>query len=291
VTQLLSKGKETEKPHNDEVETSHTKHEEPPKNKDRAPEISQNNSNNAPSNHLVDNLAQQVQVLQCQLQDMQSGTTKRYSLDDICPYPFDRTLNMIPFPHNCDFPNYDKYNGRSDPIDHLREFRTMSLEFTRNDTYLMRLFPQSLGGHCMEWFSKLPPSIQSFEELVNKFINQYSYNIQHEVTMKDLCNTKQRNGEAFTAFLQRWRRLFARYPRHIPEKEKMEIFIDNLNGEMSYRLQLQCLPTFKNLIENGMKIEDALVKRGVLKIHNDNNPSNSSNHEKPKFWQKYKTNN
>jgi hypothetical protein len=75
VTQLMSKGKETKKPHNDEAETSHTKDEEPPKNKDKAPEISQNNSNNAPSNHLVDNLAQ-VQVLQCQLQDMQSGTTK-----------------------------------------------------------------------------------------------------------------------------------------------------------------------------------------------------------------------
>ena len=28
-----------------------------------------------------------------------------------------------------------------------------------------------------------------------------------------------------------------------------------------------------------------------MKIYNDNNPSNSSNHEKPKFWQKYKTNN
>lgn len=71
----------------------------------------------------------------------------------------------------------------------------------------------------------------------------------------------------------------------------MEIFINNLNGEMSYQLQLQCPPTFEKLIKNEMKIEDALVKRGVLKIYNDNNLSKSSNHEKPKFWQKYKTNN
>jgi hypothetical protein len=33
-----------------------------------------------------------------------------------------------------------------------------------------------------------------------------------------------------------------------------------------------------------------LVKRGVLKIYNDKNPSNSNN-EKPKFWHKYKKNN
>ena len=80
-------------------------------------------------------------ALQQQIQDIQRGTTKQYSLDEICPYPFDKTLNMIPFPHNYDFPKYDKYNGRSDPIDHVREFCTMSLEFTHNDTYLMRLFP------------------------------------------------------------------------------------------------------------------------------------------------------
>jgi hypothetical protein len=96
--------------------------------------------------------------------------------------------------------------------------------------------------------------------------------------MKDLCNTKQRNGEDFTAFLQRWGRLFSRYSFPIPKKEKMEIFIENLNGEMSYRLQLQFPPNFQNLIENWMKIEDTLVKRGVLKIYSDNNPSNSSNH-------------
>jgi hypothetical protein len=40
----------------------------------------------------------------------------------------------------------------------------------------------------------------------------------------------------------------------------MEIFIDNFNGEMSYQLQLQCPLTFEKLIENIMKIENALVK-------------------------------
>jgi len=81
-----------------------------------------------------------------------------------------------------------------------------------------------------------------------------------------------------------------RYPRHIPEKEKMEVFIDNLNDDMTYRLELQCPPTFEKLIENGIKIEEALVKRGILKIYNENNPNNSSNNDKPKFWQKYKSN-
>lgn len=137
----------------------------------------------------------------------------------------------------------------------------MRVEFVvHKDTYLMRLFPKSLSGKAMEWSSKLLSSIKTFEELVSKFVSQYSYNIQHEITMLDLCNTKQKNREPFMTFLQRWRRLFARYPRLVPNNENMDIFIDNLNDEMSYVLKLQCPPSFEKMVENGIKIEEALVK-------------------------------
>lgn len=79
-------------------------------------------------------------------------------------------LNMIPFPPNLDIPKYDKYDGKCDPHDHVQEFCTISLEFSHDDTYLVRLFPISLGGKTIEWLSKLTPPIISFDELVNKFI-------------------------------------------------------------------------------------------------------------------------
>lgn len=50
---------------------------------------------------------------------MQQGTTVRYSINEICPYPFDRSLNMIPFPPNSDIPKFDKYDGKGDPRDHV----------------------------------------------------------------------------------------------------------------------------------------------------------------------------
>lgn len=156
------------------------------------------------------------------MQEMQQGTTTRYSLDDICPYPFDQSLNMVAIPLNFEIPKYDKYNGKSDPRDHIREFCTMSLEFSHDDTYMMRLFLWSLGGQMMEWLSKIMPPIRSFEELVNKFVSQYSYNIQHEVTMLDLCNTKQKNNEPFMMFLRRWRRLISIYPWTVTEKGENE---------------------------------------------------------------------
>lgn len=97
---------------------------------------------------------------------------------------------MIPFPPNCEIPKYDKYASRTYPQDHAREFFTMSMEFVHDDTYLMSLFPKSLGRQTMEWFSKLPSGIRMFDEFVDKFVFQYSYKIKHEITMLDLCNTK-----------------------------------------------------------------------------------------------------
>lgn len=138
----------------------------------------------------------------------------------------------------------------------------------------------------MEWLSKITPPVQSFEELINLFITQYAYNIQHQITMIDLCKVAQKPGEPFTTFLQRWRRMFSRYPWHVPEKEKMVTFINSLNSEMSYRLNLHCPPSFEKLIEDSITIESALVKRGTIKLDRDN-PSSSNhynNQDKSEFW-------
>ena len=105
----------------------------------------------------------------------------------------------------------------------------------------------------------------------------YSYNIRHEVTMLDLCNIKQKHGEPFLTFLQRWRHLLSKYPRNILESERMEIFIQNLTPDMSYKVQLQCPPTFKKLIENGVKIEEAMVKKRELKLYTKDNATSSGN--------------
>lgn len=85
---------------------------------------------------------------------MQNGTSaKRYSLEEICPYLFEKGLNMVSFPQHCEILKYDKCDGKTNPQDHIREFCTISMEFAYNETYLMRLFPRSLSGKSMEWFS------------------------------------------------------------------------------------------------------------------------------------------
>ena len=103
--------------------------------------------------------------------------TKTYTLDALCPFPFDKNLHIPPFPRGVELPKYDKYFGTTNPQDHLHKFGALSMEFMHNQTYRMRLFPRSLGGQAMEWFSHLPLGIKKFDEIFNLFIQQYSHNI------------------------------------------------------------------------------------------------------------------
>jgi len=130
--------------------------------------------------------------VQQQLSDLTFGHTKKtFSLEEVCTYHFDRSLPMIAFPQNFTIPKFDKYKGKGDPKDHLREFYLACFEVSHNDTYLMHLFPCSLRGQAIEW-SHLPTGIKLFNELAEKFATHFSYNAEHEISMTDLCNNKQK---------------------------------------------------------------------------------------------------
>ena len=44
---------------------------------------------------------------------------KTYTLDALCLFPFDKNIDMPPFPRGVELPKYDKYFGTTDPQDHL----------------------------------------------------------------------------------------------------------------------------------------------------------------------------
>lgn len=100
--------------------------------------IPQGNPPPPPPNEM-EMLWQQVKNL---AQQLHSGVkTNQFSLNDICPYPFDRNLYMPPFPCGFETPKFEKYRGKGDPCDHVREFHSACLEVVYEDTYLMCLFP------------------------------------------------------------------------------------------------------------------------------------------------------
>ena len=125
-------------------------------------------------------LSEQVEALG--VQKKQALYTKR----DLCPNPFDKSLYMPPFPKHFKAPRFEKYRRKGNPIDHICEFCVSCTKLSDDPTYLMRLFPHSLGGPALELYSKFLDSIKSWSKLADRFISHFSFNITTEVTLSNL---------------------------------------------------------------------------------------------------------
>ena len=44
---------------------------------------------------------------------------RSFSLDSICPNPFEKSVDMNDFPRKLEIPQYDKYDDNGDPSDHV----------------------------------------------------------------------------------------------------------------------------------------------------------------------------
>ena len=106
-----------------------------------------------------------------------SAPKSSFSFDSIFPNPFDKSVDMKDFPRKVEIPQYDKYDANGDPNDHVRQFYTMSFEFHHKDSYFMRLFPRNLKGQAMEWFTNITPPVKTFPELIQIFVQHFTYNL------------------------------------------------------------------------------------------------------------------
>lgn len=178
------------------------------------------------------------------LKDLQAGTSKKsFMFEDICPYPFDPSNSIIPFPKNFEISKFDKYKGRGDPQDHLQELYMHFQEVLHDDNYLLHLFPQICIGQELEWFMCLPRvSISTFANLLEKFITHFSFNLDEYINNLDLLKDKQCDGEMFSSYLQRWQALASRLKCALPEKELVDIFVTNSHPELAHNLHPTTLP-------------------------------------------------
>ena len=63
-----------------------------------------------------------------------------------------------------------QYDGTTDPEEHVDVFTTQAGLCTLDDAILCRVFPTSLKGPALNWFTRLPPNfIDCFDTLVTHF--------------------------------------------------------------------------------------------------------------------------
>jgi len=99
--------------------------------------------------------------------------------------------------------------------------------------------------------------------MVEAFVAQYSYNTQIEITTRDLETTRQEPKETFSDFVIRWRAKASMMTLRPMDKDQIRMIVRNLQPKLMKRMIVLPFPTFSDLHEMRVQIEDAM-KQGLF---------------------------
>nr|KYP67699.1 hypothetical protein KK1_024051 [Cajanus cajan] len=102
----------------------------------------------------------------------------------------------------------EKYDESSDPEEYLNVFLTQATLSTQDDSALYRIFPTSLKGRALVWFTRLPSSsIDSFNELSSQFTLQFVTSKPYRTTSLALAGVRQEKKESLRTFMDRFNKI------------------------------------------------------------------------------------
>ncbi|KAL2490980.1 Uncharacterized protein Adt_26608 [Abeliophyllum distichum] len=89
--------------------------------------------------------------------------------------PFSLEVMAVPLPRDFEQPKMEKYDGSSDPVDHLRSFVDLMRLQSTPDAIMCRTFPPTLRWEARDWLATLPPkSIRTFDEFSKNFATHFT---------------------------------------------------------------------------------------------------------------------
>jgi hypothetical protein len=160
-------------------------------------------------------------------------------------------------------PEFEKYNGRGDPMIHLQMYCRKMAPYADNEPLLIQTFQDTLTGNAAEWYSQLK-KISHWKELADTFLAQYGFNSQIAPNRFDLQRMEKKSNETFREYAQRWREKAARARPPLDEREMIKIFVDTLKNPYFDRMMGLQMQFFVDLIPVGERIEDALKTKKIV---------------------------
>ena len=92
------------------------------------------------------------------------------ALSQISKSPFTQGIERAKLPRRFHQPTFAMYNSRTDPVEHVSQFKQKIVVHSQDETLLCKVFPSSLGPMPMRWFDgPRTNSISSFKKLTQSF--------------------------------------------------------------------------------------------------------------------------
>ena len=117
--------------------------------------------------------------------------------------------DIVQLPSHYRVPDFSKFTGVDEmtTLEHVTCYLAQLGEASVEEAHRVRFFPLSLSRPVSSWFSSLEPnSITRWADLEHKF-HAYFYSGTGEKKISDLMNTRQRNNESGSEFIQRFRQV------------------------------------------------------------------------------------
>ena len=96
------------------------------------------------------------------------------ALSQISKSPFTWGTEKAKLPKHFHQPTFAMYNGRTDPVEHVSQFKQKIAIHSQDEALLCRVFPSSLGPMLMRWFDGLRTNfISSFKKLTQSFCSRF----------------------------------------------------------------------------------------------------------------------
>ena len=134
------------------------------------------------------------------------------------------------------------YNWRTDPIEHVSQFKQKIVIHSQDEALLCRVFPSSLGPMPMRWFNGLRTnSISSFKKLTQSFCSQFITCCRVPQPLDSLLSMTMRERESVKAYAERYWEMFNEIDGDFDEVA-IRIFKVNLPPEHDLRKSLTGKP-------------------------------------------------
>ena len=127
------------------------------------------------------------------------------TLSQISKSPFIRGIEKAKLPRHFHQPTFAMYNGQTDPVEHVSQFKQKMAVHSQDEALMCRVFPSSLGPMPIRWFDGLRTnSISSFKKLTQSFCSRFIICSRVPQPLEFLLSMSIREGESMKAYAKRY---------------------------------------------------------------------------------------
>ena len=133
---------------------------------------------------------------------MEEMIRRSHKMEDLMDYQSPSLFPDVRLPPKFKMPTLDKFDGTDCPKSHLKMYMRAMQPLGATEELLAQMFQKTLTGAALHWFFNLEVTrAKNWEDICHEFHKQYKYNIEVDITRRDLKTTKQESKESFSTFI------------------------------------------------------------------------------------------